>query len=105
MVEVTRKSDREMMIWQYRQWQMSNATELYHVYGRFSKAKIEAMDYCKKLMHSLGGKDLKICSHNDQSFSVGFEFPSPTTGAICFAYITKNYDRFIELTWKDGKLV
>ena len=97
MQEVTRKSEREMMIQHYHQWQRSTDTELYHVYGRFSRAKINAMDYCKELMHSLNGTDLRICSHNDHSFSVGFEFPIPATGELCFAYITKSYDRYIRL--------
>lgn len=105
MKEITRKSERNMMIGQYRVWQNSSNTELYHIYGKFSQAKINAFERCKALMQSLGGEGLRILGHNCDTFSVGFEFPNPETGAMCFAYITKDYDRFIELTWKDGELI
>ena len=97
MIEVTTKHGREDMIYHYKQWKMSNDTELYHVYGRFSKAKIHAMDRCKALMYNYNGRDMRILSHSDQQFTVGFEFPHPETGVLCFAYITKAYDRFIEV--------
>lgn len=98
MIEVKRNSERETMEYQYRLWKRSNDTELYHVYGKFSRAKINAMDRCKGLMHTYGGRGLRILSHNSFSFTVGFEFPHPETGVLCFAYITPSYDRWIEVT-------
>ena len=97
MEKVTRKSEREMMEAKHRDWENSTATELYHVYTKFSSAKAKAMEYCRNLMYALNGSGLRIISFNDQTFSVGFEYPDPETGAMCFAYITKAHDRCIEL--------
>lgn len=97
MVEVKRKSEREMLEYQYKIWNRSNDTELYHVYGKFSANKARAFERCKELMYKYGGRGLRILSHNSFSFTVGFEFPHPETGVLCFAYITPSYDRYIEV--------
>ena len=97
MIEVTTKSGREMMLYHYEQWQMSNATHLWDVYDKFSRNKVRAMDYCEELVYKFHGRDLRILSHNSYTFTVGFEFPHPETGVLCFAYITPSYNRYIEL--------
>ena len=94
---ITRESEKENMRYQYKVWQRSTATCLGDVYGRFSHNKNIAMKRCVDLMMSLHGRRLRILSHNSFSFTVGFEFPHPETGGLCFAYITPSYDRFIEL--------
>lgn len=74
----------------------SNDTDLDDVYGNYSTAKYNAYEYCINLFRELNGWDFKIISHNTFSFSVGFYFISKETGAICFAYITKDYDRYTD---------
>ena len=97
MIEVTRKSEREDMLYHYRQWEKSDTQYLWNVYGRFSNNKAEAYTRCLNLMDNLGGSRIRILSHNSHSFTVGFEFPHPATGELCFAYITKSYDRYIRV--------
>ena len=105
MREVTRKSERAFMVQKYREWLNSENTELWQVYGRFSHEKAKELEKCKQLAYSLDGERFRIVHHNCHKFTVGFEFPNPETGAMCFAYITRDADRFIELTWKEGELV
>lgn len=69
---------------------------LYNYYTKPSYAKIKAMEYCKKLCRDLHGYNLRIIGYNSMQFSVGFEFYNEN-GVLCFAYITKDYDRFCEL--------
>lgn len=79
----------------FEDWKKSNATELWHVYDRFSYAKENAMDYCKTLVAKFNGYGLKIIGSNCMKFSVGFI--GEIDGKQAFFYITKSYDRFIYL--------
>ena len=97
MKKVTTKSERNLVLSAYERWLKSTDTELWHVYGSFSEAKAKAMEYCRNLMDSLDGRDLRIISHNTNEFTVGFEFPDGETGELNFMYITKSYDRYITL--------
>lgn len=81
----------------YGHYLRSRNTSLWDVYGRFSQAKRNAFDYCVDLMNELNGCDLRIISYNSQAFTVGFLFNHPETGRECFAYITKDYNRFCEV--------
>ena len=81
----------------YERYEESTDTELWQVYGRYSHAKRNAMEYCRELCYKLDGHGLRIISHNTMCFSVGFEFTNPTNGAECFAYITRDNNRFCEL--------
>lgn len=81
----------------HESWKRSEATELYHVYGSFSEKKEKAMDNCKELYNQLDGDRFRIIGHNSNFFSVGFEFPHPETGVVCFAYITHGNNRFCEV--------
>lgn len=81
----------------YESWKNSDNYELWHVYGSYSSAKINAFNYCERLMNDLNGWGLRIISHNIMQFTVGFEFDHPETGELCFAYITRDYNRFMKV--------
>ena len=81
----------------YERWQKSTDYELWHVYDNYSDNKEKAMDYCRELQFYLNGRGLKIISHNSMVFTVGFEFDHPETGELCFAYITRDYNRFMKV--------
>ena len=81
----------------YSAYNRATASELWEVYGSYSHAKARAMNRCRRLCADLDGWGLRILSHTSRTFTVGFEFPDPVTGEICFAYITRDYDRFTTL--------
>lgn len=81
----------------YIGWKNSDNYELWHVYGSYSSAKINAFNYCERLMNDLKGWGLRIISSNIMQFTVGFEFEHPETGELCFAYITRDYNRFMKV--------
>lgn len=93
----TSKSDMRKASEQIGHYNRSSALELWDVYGACSVNKRRAFNFCKELCEALSGHDLKIISHNLQAFTVGFMFTHPTTGADCFAYITRDYNRFCEV--------
>lgn len=68
---------------------------LYNYYAKPSCNKIRAMEYCKNLCRTLHGYNLRVIGYNCMQFSVGFEFYE--NDKLCFAYITKDYDRFCEI--------
>ena len=70
----------------------SRASELFHVYGKYSTAKARAFDYCRNLMNKLDGWGLKILSYNTFMFTAGFLFVDKETGVTKFMYITPSYD-------------
>ena len=69
---------------QYRTYLKSTATELNHVYGRYSSAKESAMNYCKNRMNELNGYGMRILSANTFQFTVGFLYTDETTGKKMF---------------------
>ena len=75
----------------YDNYRHATATELYHVYGTFSKAKADAFDYCRKLQQKLDGTGGRICSANSFQFTYAFEYKDEA-GDICLCYITKEHD-------------
>ena len=81
----------------YTDYLNSNSRYLWDVYAKFSDNKWNAYNGCVRLMHSLNGFDLRILSHNSQTFTVGFQFADSETGVLKFAYITKDYNRFCEV--------
>ena len=98
-MEITVKTNmNKQMRNAYEQYKRATASELWEVYGSYSHAKERAHNYCVQLMNSLGGWGGRIISHNSMVFSYGFEFVNPETGAVSFAYITRDYDRFAEIT-------
>lgn len=82
----------------YSRWLASSNCYLSQVYGSYSQNKEYAMKYCFHLYNELNGERIRIISHNSMVFTVGFEFDHPTTGERCFAYITRDYNRFIRLS-------
>lgn len=90
----TKRSDERTAEKQYFRYDFPEGHELRDVYGRYSFDKEKAFRYCVELKEALNGKGLVILSHNIMCFSVGFTFPHPETGAECFAYITRDYNRF-----------
>lgn len=69
---------------------------LFELYDKPSKAKWDALDYCKSLMRELKGSGLKILGGNIFAFSVGFTFPDEN-GNKCFAYITRDNNRYMKI--------
>lgn len=82
----------------YEAYRNARHSELWEVYGSYSRAKEQAMEYCLELMDNLNGWRGRIISHNIMVFSFGFEFINPETGDLSFAYITRDHDRFAEVT-------
>lgn len=79
----------------YSSYQQSNYYTLRDCYASYSYAKERAFNYCKELCDKYNGNGLKIISYNIFGFSCGF------IGIIdnkkVFVYITKDYDRYLEL--------
>lgn len=53
-------------------YNVSNATELYHVYGKFSQKKELAMYICRQKCLNDGRYDLRILSANTFQFTCGW---------------------------------
>lgn len=96
-IEMTKKADqrraREAATWAYqnRRW---TYTDIYDAYEKPSVYKVRAWDYCKRLCAEKNGRDLIITGKNCMKFSAVFKFKEEGTGRDCFAYITKDYDRY-----------
>ena len=90
------RSNTKMMIANARCHKISNMYDIDDAYSNCSHAKRNAWEYCKKLCADYDGWDLRIISKNTFAFSAGFYFISKETGCICFAYITKDYDRYAD---------
>lgn len=67
------------------------------VYSDYSAAKARAWEYCRELCAALNGYNFRIVSRNTFQFAVCFEYVEASTGALCGAYITRDYDRFCYL--------
>lgn len=68
--------------------------DIYDAYDRPSREKVNAWEYCKRVCAEMGGYDLLIAAKNTFNFSAVFKFEDAETGAHCYGYITKDYDRF-----------
>lgn len=82
----------------YKRYRMSTATSLYDVYKTFSRRKANAFNNCLQIKESMNGFNGRIIGHNCDVFSYGFEYIAPTTGVVCFCYITPTYTRKSEVT-------
>lgn len=80
----------------YERYINSHTSFLWECYNHYSPRKSEAMEYCKRLMHKLNGWGLRIISYNCNVFTVGFLFMNEDDEK-CFAYITRDYDRYMKL--------
>ena len=68
-------------------------TSIYDAYKSPSVHKVRAFWRCKNLCSEFNGYDLVISAAGCQTFSVCFKFTAPD-GRPCYAYITRDYDRF-----------
>lgn len=78
-----------------RAYERSTETELWEVYGTFSQAKQNAMEYCKNLQYKLNGQYGVIIGYCSTQFSFAFQFEFEGKKYLC--YITKSHDYKIEL--------
>lgn len=77
----------------FEDYNRSRLYDLFDCYERPSRAKENAMEYCKTLCHQYSGRALKIIGYNTMTFSVGFI--GTVDDRPAFIYITKTYDRYI----------
>lgn len=82
----------------YRAYRLSDACNLWDVYGTFSREKARAFERCLDLMDRYGGRGLRIVGANTFTFSVGFEYEEPQTGVVMFCYHTANNTYHAEIT-------
>lgn len=82
-------------------YKRSSDTELWQVYGNYSRAKAEAFDYCKRLMAEHDGSDLRILSHNTFMFTAAFQFRNKETDEAMIMYITPSKNKPVFWTEED----
>ena len=75
----------------------SKYTSIYEVYKRPSEFKASAYNDCINIMNKFAVLEYGIVSRNVFMFTFGFTFVHPNYGNICFAYITPNYNTYIEI--------
>lgn len=66
--------------------------DIFEAYSKPSTAKVRAWEYCKQLCKEVNGHDIIISARGCQTFSVCFKFED--NGRPCYAYITRDYDRY-----------
>ena len=74
--------------------EISNYDDIYSAYKNPSVYKVRAWNWCKELCREMHGYDLIISAAGCQTFSVVFTFNERGTGRKCYAYITRDYNRF-----------
>ena len=62
------------------------------VYKTYSREKVVAYNYCRRLCEDLDGWNFAITSANTFCFSVMFDFAHPKTGELMRAHITRGYN-------------
>ena len=77
----------------YHRYNKSYNYSLRDVYSSFSREKEKAFEYCNNLAAKHNGKAVKIIGACSHAFSVGFLCEIDNRPA--FAYITRDYDRYI----------
>ena len=83
---------RDAASWAYSGRNWKNYKDIFEAYKNPSIRKVRAFEYCKNLCAELNGFDLVIPAAGCQTFSVCFKFYDE--GRLCYAYITRDYDRF-----------
>ena len=73
----------------------SSDVELSDVYGRYSRAKENAYEYCRSRERECNSYTGVICSYNTCEFTYGFTCWE--NGVEYFVYITKSHDYAIAL--------
>lgn len=88
-------TNSKLIVDAYYRYLKSNDNRLWDVYKKVSMDKVNAYNYCNDKKRELNGINLKIITHNYQSFTVGFI--GELDGRNAFIYITKDNERFIYL--------
>lgn len=82
----------------YKAWKRSEDYALEFVYGSYSVNKVRAWRYCQEKQAELNGHGLKVITHNNQIFTVGFEYCDEKMGTAKFYYIAPSYECAIDIT-------
>ena len=85
------KKAREAAVFAYAH---KNYDDIYSAYKNPSVYKVRAWNWCKELCREMHGYDLIISAAGCMTFSVVFTFNERGTGRKCYAYITRDYNRF-----------
>lgn len=97
-----KKENTKLMKDAWRRYDYSDMYSLDDVYKNCSSNKRKAWKYCEDLCRSYNGRNLKVVGANSMMFSAGFigEKENDKTGELknIFVYITKDYDRYMELS-------
>ena len=84
---------REAATWAYSH-PGSTYKSIFEAYKNPSSAKVAAWFYCQNLCEQLHGYDLIVTAAGCFTFSVFFKFRERGTRRECYAYITRDYNRF-----------
>ncbi|MBO6272780.1 hypothetical protein J6O48_08385 [bacterium] len=76
----------------YHAYMNGAKTELYQVYGNYSRAKQAALDYCKVLQNRFGGYNATIVGHSSHFFSYAFLYYDADIKKECLCYCTHAND-------------
>jgi len=97
-VENTKNRDRKIAraaaeyAYSGKSWKVYH--DIFDAYKSPSIYKVRAWRYCQELCRRMQGFDCIISAAGCQTFSVCFKYPDEITGEICYAYITRDYNRF-----------
>ena len=94
---MTKKQQAMVNSYKYSLERHGQRTELAQVYGKFSQAKQNGLDYCKSLQKKLNGHNGTIVSNNCFQFTYAFEYEDVETGVCMMCYCTANNDYMFEL--------
>jgi len=82
------------MMFTYEMYLRSQYHSLWDAYEKPSMEKEQSYEECLRRIHDMGGRDVKVIGRSTFAYSLGFEFPHPETGELCFGYITKDNNRY-----------
>lgn len=94
---MTKKQQAMVNSYKYSLKRYGQRTELAQVYGKFSQAKQNGLDYCKSLQKKLNGHDGTIVSNNCFQFTYAFEYEDAETGVCMMCYCTADNDYMFEI--------
>ena len=83
----------------YQKWLTTPSRSVFECYGRMSKDKREAWNHCVSECVKRNGDGLKVIRFNGYCFTAGFTYKRK--GREYFYYITKGYERMVEIKEKE----